>query len=361
MGINGQNTMSKLKEATNISDNRLSAHAPNGPGVTTGFRDFWIMHVGRDIDRPYYTNNTGSSSTTFGFDTRLSIPNATIDSQYPPLRTDLTGSLNSNYDYEVSGGRLQFDDRFIVRVDWGIFDDYDYAFEQIAQENISISTVRCSVEKINHGISSDGNPVTDIRCIVEESGFVSVTVNFDDGGFNNDCTHFSTDLLFGLTAESVVTDTVYIDRLTAYWDDTGSDTNSGFPACDGSTALDGLLGVGNAGDDNYGIRLNAIVNDPADQYGDLWLWVYFDDATKAPPDSPSGLNGPIQMSASGDKTGCDNFRRSLLPGSSYNIYAFITTDSSGSTIIDEEFISFTPQTGSAGSNTDTYDEQNSIT
>jgi len=69
---------------------------------------------------------------------------------------------------------------------------------------------------------------------------------------------------------------------------------------------------------------------------------------------------PVEMVDPADKTGCASTTESLLPANQYNIYVYITKDEAGNDIIDDEFISFTPQTGSAGSNTDTYDEQNSI-
>lgn len=46
MGTNGVNTITALKDATGIADNRLSAHAPTGAGARTGFRDFHILKIG---------------------------------------------------------------------------------------------------------------------------------------------------------------------------------------------------------------------------------------------------------------------------------------------------------------------------
>lgn len=48
MPSGGVNTITALKGATGIADNRLSAHHPNGPGVRTAVSDFWVSDIGRD-------------------------------------------------------------------------------------------------------------------------------------------------------------------------------------------------------------------------------------------------------------------------------------------------------------------------
>lgn len=47
---NGTYTLSKLKNATGIADDRLSAHHPNGAGNTTSLGDFAVENIGWDSD-----------------------------------------------------------------------------------------------------------------------------------------------------------------------------------------------------------------------------------------------------------------------------------------------------------------------
>lgn len=47
MGKAGDITLSNLKSATGIADDRLSAHNPSGPGNTTSLGDFLIDNIGR--------------------------------------------------------------------------------------------------------------------------------------------------------------------------------------------------------------------------------------------------------------------------------------------------------------------------
>lgn len=59
MGVNGTNTISVLKQATGINDNRLSAHHPNGVGSETSFGMFHINGFDatelddKDVGSPY--------------------------------------------------------------------------------------------------------------------------------------------------------------------------------------------------------------------------------------------------------------------------------------------------------------------
>jgi len=49
MGANGEITMTNLKSATGIADDRLSAHHPNGAGNTTGMGNFLVSGVQRSF------------------------------------------------------------------------------------------------------------------------------------------------------------------------------------------------------------------------------------------------------------------------------------------------------------------------
>jgi len=76
MAENGQNTITKLKEATNIADNRLSAHYPSGPGVQTAMSDFFI--TGLDDNGLFYLNENTNNELRPGDTKTIYIPPQTF-------------------------------------------------------------------------------------------------------------------------------------------------------------------------------------------------------------------------------------------------------------------------------------------
>lgn len=59
---NGTYTLSNLKNATGIADDRLSAHHPNGAGNTTSLGDFAVEDIGWDNDGDTFIENLQFSS-----------------------------------------------------------------------------------------------------------------------------------------------------------------------------------------------------------------------------------------------------------------------------------------------------------
>ena len=335
-------TLSNLKTATEIASNTLFDHAPGTPNAVY-YGDFVVNFIGRDINGDYDTNTaTDGGGDIPPWDTNLSVPNTNVNGN-DSLPSGYDGSLDSSGDFVLSSGTFEVGDIFWVRLD---VDCGQYAVEQIVQDQVTINTTRCTVLDTVRGVVS-GEDVLDIKLEVDGYDAIALDATYTDGGYNQHAVGYNTPLNFNST--SVEADTPYLQSIQLVWDDTGP--NGTGVACDGSTALDNLLGIGSASDDDYGIKVTTSVSDPTDQNSEYWLWVYFDDQNASPPDNSDHLGGqPVE-----GKTACANFpTQTILPDNSYNVYVYLTTDEAGNNIFADDFISFTPQTGQNGSTSKTF-------
>lgn len=179
MAENGTNTITALKSATGISDDRLSAHHPNGPGVETKFGFFWINGFDdtelddRDAGSPrvgeqfslYMRPPSGFTQITDVNDgDAFVIENSLANGPALTINTDSLSSFNSlNYDVDVGDSELGIELIFDadgqgnagIQANWddGINDD-----QAGTQVNISQS-VNIAPEQlaITANIRTDGN------------------------------------------------------------------------------------------------------------------------------------------------------------------------------------------------------------
>lgn len=352
-------TLSNLKTATGIASNNLFDHAPGSPSAVS-FGDFLVQFIGRDIGSSAYEQGsvTDGSGDIPPWDTNLSIPDTNVLGT-SGLPTGKTGQLNSSGEFVLDGSDVfQQGDIIWVRVD---ADCGEYARQQIIVDQLTQNPTGLNVLAVEQG-TVNGQDVVDFK--LEVDGFDAIALNstFADGGYNQHAINYNTQLNFNST--DVETATVYLELISAQWDDTGP--NGTGVACDGSTALDNLFGTGTAGDDNYGIKVTVSVNDPTDKYGDVWAWVYFDDANASPPDSTdniyTGSGGSVSGPVPADNVGCGHFRSgTLLPNNDYNIYVYVTENEDGSgEMIGDGYVTITPQTGEFGSVSKQYDENGNV-
>jgi hypothetical protein len=356
MGVNGSNTVDRLKAATGIADDRVSAHHPNGTGNETAMGDFFVTAIGRAVGRSYYDqgNVTDGSSNPPAWDKNLSIPNGNSVSGLSTLPSGKSGSLDSSGTWTLDSSNFQQGETFWVRVD---MNGGDFARQQVVMKRLTVSqTLNCNILNRVDG-TVNGNDVIDFE--VEVDGYDSVAIDFqyNDGGYNSDAIHYydsseSTPDLIEFTTSTVETATPHLDRIDLEWDDTG--TSGTRVACDGSTALDNIQTNGTSGNDNYGVKVTTTVSDPTNQNAEYWLWVYFDDSTASPPDTADNFYVQSGKPSPGDpiegKIACTQFKTGIIiPNNSYNVYVYLTTDQAGSNVFQDEFVSFTPQTGTAGS------------
>lgn len=159
---NGDYTVTNLKGATGISDDRLSAHHPNGAGNTTKMEDFSIRALGHDLSagdltrllRPVAVNGNSISGS--------------YDSQDPPWYV---------FDNVVLDPAAS--DTFTVRVHLPSGQKGQYAIEQILRDGTGLSEdVNGNVSLINKTVNANS-----IDLQYEVTGYVNVQVGvtFADG------------------------------------------------------------------------------------------------------------------------------------------------------------------------------------
>jgi hypothetical protein len=255
--------------------------------------------------------------------------------------------LDASGTWTLDSSNFQQGEKFWIRVD---MNTGDFARQQVVMKRLTVSqTLNCNILNRVDG-TVNGNDVIDFE--VEVDGYDNVAIDFEytDGGYNSDAIHYNE--LIEFTTSTVETASPYLERIDLEWDDTG--TSGTRVACDGSTALDNILSNGTSGNDNYGVKVTTTVSDPTNQNAEYWLWVYFDDSTASPPDTADNFYVQSGKPSPGDpiegKIACTQFKTGIIiPNNSYNVYVYLTTDQAGSNVFQDEFVSFTPQTGTAGS------------
>jgi len=346
MGALADNNMSNLKTATGVVSNNLSDHNPSGSGPTS-YSDFLVTWVGRDIGASYYEQGsvTDGSGDIPPYDTNLSVPptNANGTSALPTY----TGQLGTGGIFHLDNGEIEPGYRLWFRVDLAAG---QYAAEQILKDKLTVKeTSNCTVVDRIDG-TANGREVIDFQVEVTGYDVIAVRLSYEGDPYNDDAIHYNKDLSF--SCDSIKSSMPYLKRISVQWDDTGP-SGSGGVTCDGDP-LDGISGIGTAGDDNYGIKITTEIYDPTNVNDNYYLWVYFDDANASPPDTGDGLHPPGEPAPG--KVACTHFRSGIvIPDNSYNVYVYITLDEAGNNVWESDYISFTPQTGQFGSNTKTFE------
>jgi hypothetical protein len=347
MGVSGSVSISSLKTATGIVSNDLFDHAPGTPNKVK-MSDFFTTAIGRDIDGDYDNNTvTDGSGNVPAWDTNLSVPNGNTVTGVSAFGTR-DGSLNSSGTFKIStGDNLGPGQQFWVRVNFG---GKDFAFQQIIPGSLTVtSTTNCDVKDRQQGNAPNGNSVVDFK--LEVTGYDTLAIDFEynDGGYNSDAINYNTTL--GFFTDDVKTPTPYLQRVDLTW--ASEQINSQYVACDGSTSLDQLAATA----DGYGVKVDVTISDPTNQNAEYWLWIYFDDSGKWPPDNSDhngvgdgGVGDPVE-----GKGACANTRTgAIIENNNYNMYVYITLDQSGSNVFADDFITFTPSKGNEGSTSKTF-------
>lgn len=173
MGKNGNNTITALKDATGIADNRLSAHAPGGVGSEVSMVEFLIGGVG--IIRDDNTIDPG-----LRFIEHKGGKSLTDEWEYGE-RVELAWECREILGTTHKSKGRAFIEAFLIDGeavsltlnDWFLVNQYEAANSQ--------------------GLSN----VRDWRLVLEIDGFDSVlaAIRYDgDGGYNNDATNHDTNI-----------------------------------------------------------------------------------------------------------------------------------------------------------------------
>jgi hypothetical protein len=278
MGKDADVTMTNLKSATGIADDRLSAHHPNGTGNTTSMGDFLTNHIGRRVASPEWeqgmtTDINGDPYGSNGFDTRLSIPDITVHSEpgAPVGEGSLDTDGNFEFDTDVVLGN---GNRFWVRVGTGIDPNNDATIGDLfgdaiaVTDSLDVSGNNCEPtgdRKV--GTDGDGKLVIDIEMEITGFNNAAVYITFQDG-LNVDATNYGNSMQFFTT--DVQKDTVYMDQITVQWSNLGGESSQLFVDCQ----LNSLDAGNTKGDSTFTMRVSPVYNNPAGRT--TYTYLYFE-------------------------------------------------------------------------------------
>jgi len=241
MGTSADITMTNLKSATGIADDRLSAHHPNGAGNQTKFGDFLVANFGGNLD-PGSDNN---------IDGLYLIPVKVNGST-----ANANGSYNANDYWEFANiNELDKGDNIKIEV-W--FERGQSQFSDLARQQILSRTALWDLNKAaGTGTAFTLNNITSFR-----SGSSYVTIAFDltigDKGdqfgifafynaeLNTDMPNLDNNLIFRTKDITGASFSVTIDSFSADSDGTGITVN--YTVQDGSPDYDVDLQLDGAGD-----------------------------------------------------------------------------------------------------------------
>lgn len=178
---NGKYTITNLKNATGIADDRLSSHAPSGPGVETSFSDFVCKGLGR-VDG---TDGDGS----LNYSRLLGVSEVANElTNY----TDGTYNANDNWEFDQSSMEIVEGENFWIRII--LSDDELGAFfaEQILKNGSGLEFVDAETSSEvsflgNYKIdlnpqTSTGRPFIDLQFSLDEyTSRIIVALTFEDG------------------------------------------------------------------------------------------------------------------------------------------------------------------------------------
>lgn len=159
-------TMTALKGATGIADDRLSAHHPNGAGNETAFSDFFVFDIGRDDGGGAFV-------------------------------TDLRAGADNN-PLTNTPGEVQLGDFFFVLVEHLSNPFWDTQIGLNGSSLVVVTTSNVSVESrsILDGTSDgDTGGVIGVRCEVTGTGTGYLKLKLQDG-YNTDANNYNTSLVW---------------------------------------------------------------------------------------------------------------------------------------------------------------------
>jgi hypothetical protein len=366
MGVNGDVTMTNLSTATGIGSNKLSFHHPNGKGNTTAMGDFLTDRIGRRAGASEWSQAVVDGLN--GFDTFLGIPETTVQSGTAGLpaisQAGVDASIDNNGLVQINGGEIRDDDLLWVRVGTGIDPNTLYGehfAEQIGKNSGALSifnTVNLTPTGTREsGTDAGGRSVIDIQFKVDLQSIGTTraelrledTVNTDATNYGDPSTQtgVSNNVLV-MRCNDTEPLTTFIESINIFFSNDGG--NGSYDDCAGDPLDQG----GTQGDISYSARVSATVNDPTDQFGDLYLWVYI-DADFSSLGCPGNQRhvGKQQATKNGDKTFClgpDNegisFSRGAQASTTFRV-VLTRDDTATPTVQDERELTVTPDGGAA--------------
>jgi len=235
MGKDGDVTNTALKSATNINDSRLSGHHPNGPGNQTQMSDFFVGGIGswKDVD------------------------DDTVE-EFVKEWTEEAVPVTSGGDCpDGQGGNAQLciGDRFEIAIEVEEGDDGtggEHAVDQVIFGGDALNYVLTNCELKNRTVETGTS--SSYKKIVHEfevtgADLVEADVTYNDGGYNNDATHYNESIQYDNT--DVQTSEVVVEVSDA--------------------SVDGIC----SDDVNY--TPNITVNDPEDKVGTEGYYIDWGD------------------------------------------------------------------------------------
>lgn len=151
---NGTYNITTLKQCTGISDDRLSAHHPNGAGNTTSLGDFVCKGIGRNT-------TSGTDTDPLNWHRYLYLSDVVVNNS----SQNASGSYDGNNWYVFTDSGLYLSasrgDTFKVRIEFFEVDLGDLFGEQIAKDpdNLQVNTGNIVNEIGRSLITSNGKPI----------------------------------------------------------------------------------------------------------------------------------------------------------------------------------------------------------
>lgn len=183
MGTSGDVTMTNLKSATGIADDRLSAHHPNGAGNATAMSDFFVPGLG------VYKDSDGDSAQEFVAswkEVNVPVGGGFCDALLCNGDTFIIGI--EIHDAPAPGGYPDDDGSHDEPTDLG---EHVIDAVMLGGSAWTINTQNCTVLSTTVQTDGQGTPVQ-VNYELEVTGydFVDVDGRWEDGGYNKDMVHY---------------------------------------------------------------------------------------------------------------------------------------------------------------------------
>lgn len=361
MGKDGNVTLSNLKNATGIADDRLSAHNPNGAGTNTRLGNFLVGKIGRYIFSNEWVNQNittdinGDPHGKSEYDTKLGLDSSRV------------GQVDSDGNWTFDSHVLQEGDVIEIRIETDIESGAEigkHFLKAIVEDGAGFVTSSVSglTDTGNHSITtnSEGHEVIDLE--YEVTGFNSVGIRFNlEDTINVDALHygdpstqsgisqFATNLEF--QCNDVQSDAVFLDRIDIFYSNLGG--SGQFFGCD----LNSLDSGETAGDDTFSSRAQVQINDPANRFPNANIWVFLDDDVTS-----LGCPGSGQEVAAGSAN-CFEYQTTKAGSANPTARIVLTETSFGASVIDEREVTYSPARSGQdeGQVTQTFNSANAST
>ena len=202
MGTNGTNTITALKTATGVADNRLSAHHPNGAGNATSFGDFHFAGYQDDAGGGWDEDDVPSTiypDDQFSLYLRPSVGNTTLIGNERGSDSFIEMILETAGNFTLSNNLQLVSVTYPVTTPDGTATAAEFIFEATAVGNAQIiysygsdGGLNSDITNYNSDVTWSGTidtppvTITTFTATATSSSTADITYEFEDGLSNWD-------------------------------------------------------------------------------------------------------------------------------------------------------------------------------